>query len=113
MELNNFKYLLIATVIFLVGCSNSLTTPPEENSLARPSTVLTFELSERGHVLFYLSNSNLELVKILVNDQLPQGTHNVMWNGTDYNDNLVASGVYYYTLVTETSSETREMLFIK
>ena len=47
-------------------------------------------------------------VSILVNEQLKPGSYSVDWDGTGF-----ASGVYFYSLVTEGFAETKRMVLIK
>ncbi|MCK4403673.1 MAG: S8 family serine peptidase [candidate division Zixibacteria bacterium] len=54
-----------------------------------------------------------QLVKTLIEDELPPGRYEVIWDGTDENGKKVASGVYLYRLRTETSQTTRKMILLK
>ena len=47
-------------------------------------------------------------VATLVNEQLKPGTYKVDWDGTNY-----ASGVYFYSLITENFVETKRMVLLK
>ncbi len=47
-------------------------------------------------------------VTILVNEQLKPGSYEVNWDGTGF-----ASGVYFYSLVTESFVETKRMVLVK
>lgn len=113
MKIEGIKYLLIALVIFLVGCSELLTAPDENDTTDRPITTICFGVGERTHVLLYITNFNFELVKVLIDEELEAGNHCVIWNGSDYNDDPVASGVYYYYLVTNGYANVKQMLLIK
>ena len=114
MKIERIKYLLIALVIFLVGCSDLLTAPDENNITDRPETTIAFWVEEQSHVLLYITNYNFELVKVLINEELNGGFHSVVWEGNDYNNDPVSSGVYYYYLVTNGYATTvRQMLLIK
>ncbi|RKX30037.1 MAG: hypothetical protein DRP47_00250, partial [Candidatus Zixiibacteriota bacterium] len=42
-----------------------------------------------------------------------EGNHQITWEGTDYNNLPVASGVYYYRLKTNEDVITRKMLLVK
>ena len=54
-----------------------------------------------------------QLVKTLIEDELPPGRHEVVWDGTDQGGERVASGVYLYRLKTPKSQTTRKMIFLK
>jgi hypothetical protein len=47
-------------------------------------------------------------VTTLVNEQLKPGSYSVDWDGTGF-----ASGVYFYSLITEGFAETKRMVLIK
>ena len=38
-------------------------------------------------------------IKTLVNKKLSAGTHQIVWDGTDYSGNAVSSGIYFYKMV--------------
>jgi hypothetical protein len=54
-------------------------------------------------------------VKQLVSDirQLPEGQHSVIWNGTDSNNKLVSSGIYFYKISSGKESVMKKMLLLK
>ncbi len=71
---------------------------------------------------YELEITNYELAKLLIFNVLgekvkefdlsePSGT--VVWNGKDSFENQVSSGIYFYTLKTNSFSETRKMLLLK
>ena len=113
MKIEKIKYLLIALVIFLVGCSELLTAPDENNITDRPITTICFGIGERTHVLLYITNFNFELVKVLVDEELEVGDYTASWDGRDYNNDLVASGVYNAYIVTDDYASVLRMLLIK
>ncbi len=44
-------------------------------------------------------NFNGQKIKTLVNKKLSAGTHQIVWDGTDYSGNAVSSGIYFYKMV--------------
>jgi hypothetical protein len=54
-----------------------------------------------------------QLVKILVEEEKPPGDHEVIWNGTNYEGEGVASGIYFYRLEIEDQIFTRKMLLLR
>jgi len=48
------------------------------------------------------------VVTTLVNEQLKPGSYSVDWDGTAF-----ASGVYFYSLVTDEFFETKRMVLVK
>jgi flagellar hook assembly protein FlgD len=54
-----------------------------------------------------------ELVRTLVNENRAAGPHAVVWDGRNDTGSPVASGVYFYRLVTKGFSQTRKMVLLK
>jgi len=53
-------------------------------------------------------------VKTVFEGPVEPGVHQVVWNGTDSNGRPVASGVYFYRIVSDRGvSETRRMVYLK
>ena len=81
-----------------------------------PTTKISFNLSS-------VNNNNTELViynlkgqkvKQLLNKNLLDGEHSIIWNGTDENNQPVASGIYYYRLKTDEGMLfSKKMLLLK
>jgi hypothetical protein len=78
-----------------------------------PITNIQFCLSKQGHVRLYIYNILGQKVTTLLNEILPAGYKIVTWDGTDDNNNEVASGVYFYKLRAGEYSETKEMILMK
>lgn len=113
MKSNKYKYLLFASLILLGGCSELLTAPDESNITDRPTTTIAYRVFEQGHVLLYITNYNFELVKVLVDEELEAGDYSASWDGRDYNNDPVASGVYNAFIVTDDYASVLQMLLIK
>jgi len=47
-------------------------------------------------------------VALLVNGELQPGSYEAEWDGTNY-----PSGIYYYSLVTESFSQSKKMVLLK
>ncbi len=76
-----------------------------------PATTIRFTLKKNANVILNVFNSLGEQVAELVNNQLSAGSHEAVFNSSDYNG--LSSGVYYYRLQTENYSETRGMILVK
>ena len=68
-------------------------------------TIFDFELAQSGNVSLTIYNSFGEIVKVLVNQSMKSGTHQVMLEA----DNL-AAGIYFYTLKTDETAVTKRMV---
>ncbi len=82
-----------------------------------PSTTIAFSISIPGHVTLEVFNIKGEKVKILVDGVLDVNNHTVTWNGTDNAGKSVASGVYFYKLISDGNSgrytSTKKMILLK
>lgn len=78
-----------------------------------PTTNIKFNIPSASNVKLSVYNVKGQLVKTLVDNNLPAGEHHVSWNGVDNNNNSVASGVYFYKLEANGQSEMRKMLLMK
>ena len=63
-----------------------------------PETTIEFNNPVRGEISVNIYNLKGQLVKKLLQDNLTQGVHKVVWNGTDDNNKGVSSGVYFYKI---------------
>ncbi|HEX9916189.1 MAG TPA: T9SS type A sorting domain-containing protein [candidate division Zixibacteria bacterium] len=79
-----------------------------------PSTTIRFTLPKDDEVTLMIYNVLGQKVKALIDHQdLPAGTKQVEWNGTDANNNPVASGTYFYQITTENNRITKKMVLTK
>ena len=79
-----------------------------------PSTLIKYSLSRESNVKLIVYNSLGQIVKVLVNSPQASGYHEINFNASN-----LASGVYFYTLNTGSTSgdqsfhSTRKMLLLK
>ncbi len=73
-----------------------------------PSTVISYSVPKAGSVNISIYNAAGMLVKELVNGYNETGQHKVSFNGSS-----LASGVYYYIMVSGSYTETRKMILVK
>jgi len=84
-----------------------------------PSTVISFQLPVNSEVRLAIYNSVGQLVRELVNGEIPAGRHIISWDGRDQFNNTVAAGVYLYRITAtgkngETAfSKTQRMTMVK
>lgn len=77
------------------------------------STVIRFGLPAAGKASLELYNVLGQRVAVLLDAMLPAGWHQVAWPGTVTNGPNVSSGIYFYRLVTEHSSQVRKLVLLK
>lgn len=78
-----------------------------------PETTISFSLAERGKVLLEVFNIRGQKVATLIQGELSEGKHQVIWNGRNDNDRQTGSGVYLYRLSAGSYQETKRMLFLQ
>ncbi|MBI5868755.1 MAG: T9SS type A sorting domain-containing protein, partial [candidate division Zixibacteria bacterium] len=78
-----------------------------------PSTTINFSLRAASRIELRIHNILGQAVRDLFSGELDSGRHTIEWDGRDNNGNPVTSGVYFYTLRTNSSEETRKMLLLK
>jgi len=78
-----------------------------------PETNISFALPEDSRVNLKIYNLSGQLVKTLLDTNLPAGTYTVNWDGTNGSEERVASGIYFYKLTAGNNSQTRKMCLMK
>jgi len=71
-------------------------------------TVISFDLQNQSNVKIEIYDILGRGVKTLINEQLPAGKHQVVWDAS-----AVSSGIYFYKLSADGYNETRRMLLVK
>jgi hypothetical protein len=79
-----------------------------------PVTTIRFALERRSHVRIAVYDVTGRLVTTLVDEVRNPGEYtDVKWDGTNASGNPVATGVYFYRLVSDDFKQTRKMILIK
>jgi len=78
-----------------------------------PKTEIRFTLAEAGQANLRIYDAQGRLVKTLIDGQVAAGEREVVWNGDDATGRPVASGVYFYKLVTPNKSISKRMVLLK
>lgn len=73
-----------------------------------PQTKIRFTLDQPGHVELRIYDSTGRLVTTLINEQLPAGLYEPVFDGSE-----LASGIYFYQLITNNKSQTKQMTLVK
>lgn len=76
-------------------------------------TQIRFSLAAPGPVGLRIYNMLGQLVKTLVDSDLPAGQHQALWDGTDQNGSVLASGMYFYRLEAEGHRAMRKMVLTR
>lgn len=78
-----------------------------------PQTMIKFDLPEAGPVSLSVFDVAGRLVRTLVNDTMPQGSHEAIWDGRDASGREVGSGSYLARLEFGGKVETVRMGLIR
>ena len=78
-----------------------------------PNTRISFSLPKTQAVKLSIYNLKGQLVKKLLDANLPAGQNLISWDGTDDNGNTVSSGIYNYRLQSGGMNITRKMMLMK
>jgi len=78
-----------------------------------PETTISFSLPADSEVKLSVYNIRGQLVKRVIDDQLERGSHSIIWNGRNSNNQSCASGVYFYRLEACGKTQTRKMMLLK
>ncbi len=79
-----------------------------------PTTTISFSIPNKSKVDLSVYNTKGQKVKTLVKDQFTAGDHNILWNGTDNNNQPVSSGIYFYKLNVNGKTEAvKKCLLLK
>ena len=74
-----------------------------------PSTTINFSTRQAGHARVCVYDVHGQLVRTLVENQLPGGRHSVVWDGSTEQGLAAGSGVYIVRLMTAEGSASRLM----
>ncbi len=64
-----------------------------------PSTYIPFTIDHPAHVKIQIFNTRGQLVNILLDGNMNKGQHEVIWHGTDFQDQRLASGIYLVKMI--------------
>ena len=78
-----------------------------------PKTVIAFNLPRAQDASLRIYDIQGRLVRTLLGGAQTAGRHEVTWQGRDESGGAVASGMYFYRLVTEEGSLVRKMTILK
>jgi hypothetical protein len=77
-----------------------------------PKTTIKFDLPRAGHVKLCVYDVKGELVSTIVDGHMSQGRQEVTWTAGEGSAAEVASGIYFYRLITEDSVQTKKMMLL-
>ncbi|MFC1683262.1 FlgD immunoglobulin-like domain containing protein [Candidatus Zixiibacteriota bacterium] len=77
------------------------------------NTKFSFQLPERSHASVKIFNISGQLVRDLMDDQLPAGTYQLSWDGSDSAGRAVSSGLYLCRLRSGGYQQIRKLILLR
>lgn len=117
-DVNGKVYLVPSDIITEVAGNSS--NQPDEFTLYQnypnpfnPETKITFTIPEETTISLKIFDVLGNEVSKLIDREVRQGTHSVIWNGMDNNGYSAASGIYFYRLISSQSVQTKKMILLR
>jgi serine protease len=96
-----------------VSLPKSFTLDQNHPNPFNPTTNITYSLTASADVELVVINVLGQQIRTLVNEYQSAGAHSVVWDGRDQGGNQVASGIYFYRMISDGSVDTKKMLLMK
>ncbi len=78
-----------------------------------PSTTFSFSLSKATNVSLEVFNLHGQKIRTLYSGIAAAGEHTQIWDGKDFSERPVASGIYFYRLSTDQGSAQKKCILLK
>ena len=78
-----------------------------------PTTTIEYGVPEQSYVTLTVYNILGQPIVTLVDGEKAAGTYSTVWDGKDDNNVLVASGIYFYTIQSDSYRLSRKMVLMK
>ena len=75
--------------------------------------MINYQLAMNSEVRIDVFNQLGQKINCLFSGMQATGNHQLVWDGTDFDGDRVASGLYFYQLAGNNFSIQRKMLFIQ
>ena len=77
------------------------------------STKISFTIDKTRSVKINIYDIKGHKVKTIVDDHYNSGTYNTNWDGKNTLGEMVSSGIYYYSIISNDYVETKSMVYLK
>ena len=75
-------------------------------------TVIKFDLLDMAHTELNIYDLKGNKIKTLVEKVLNPGTHSISWDGMDFNNHKISSGVYFYYIKIKGLAQAKKMILL-
>ena len=79
----------------------------------KEQTTISFTMDHPATVFLEILDINGKKIKTLASGNMGNGYHKYQWDGTDENNNSVASGIYYCRFITDETIASERIIFMK
>jgi hypothetical protein len=84
-----------------------------EDAYPNPSTektIFTFQLARESNLRLEIFNLMGDLVKVLVDQEMPEGSHVIEWDNQTGSGSKAKAGIYFYRLRVDVFSQTKQLV---
>jgi hypothetical protein len=78
-----------------------------------PDTRIQFRQKKRNYIQLRVYNVSGQMVRLLIDDAMPAGIHEVTWDGKDRSNTQLPSGIYFYQLKVGEFEAIKRMILLK
>ncbi len=79
----------------------------------KESTSLRYDLKDAQDVRIDIYNVKGQLIRSYIDNNKAAGSYTANWDGTDANGKAVASGIYFYRMVTKDYTDMKKMMLVR
>ena len=76
-------------------------------------TTIDYSIPSASHILFKIYDMSGKEIRTLHNGYHNSGSATKIWDGKDKNSQLVASGIYFYSIVSGQNSLVKKLTLVK
>jgi len=78
-----------------------------------PETKINYQLPKRSYVRITIYNLQGQLIKVLLEQEQPEGYYRLKWNATNNQGDKLPSGLYLYHMETDGFVEIKKMILMR
>jgi hypothetical protein len=78
-----------------------------------PETMIEYSLPQSGWTEIYIYNALGQRIRTLLSGEQSAGVHQVLWDGRNERQEMVADGIYFYRIITPNYSATQKMVLLR
>ncbi len=120
--LNLKPYIISEMVNYFIGydpytsVDENLSNPFSGKNFPNPftySTAINYSIQKPGRALIEVYNSNGQMVKQLMDQELTPGQYSIIWDATNKNGDPAKSGFYFYKITLGEFSSIEKMILVR